>query len=395
MSDMLSQDEIDALLRGGGAMTPPQQGETLSDMERDALGEIGNISFGTAATALSTLLNRRVEITTPMVSVAKTQELGSEFPVPHVAVQVQYTAGFEGLNALFIRPEDARIIADLMMGGQGAPPEGELDELQLSAVSEAMNQMMGSAATSMSQMFNMKINISPPTARIVDFQKETPGELFSGEEVVVKVAFRLIVADLIDSHIMQIIPLSFAKKMVTALMGPQDSASPSATAPSQTPGTQPSTGTGAPSPTEASGQQTVSPQEKAVADRPGGYHEAGTSQTEVAASAQTVIKPVEFGPLHSPGAETPRMDNLDLLLDVSLTVSVELGRTRQSVREVLSWSLGSVVELDRLAGEPVDIYVNQKLIAKGEVVVIDENFGVRVTDIVHPRDRMRGVQQGG
>lgn len=374
--DILSQDEIDALFNRH-ASPSPASGESLSDMEVDAVGEIGNIAFGTAATALSTLLNKRVEITTPSVSVARVGDLSAEFPLPHVVVRVYYTAGFEGINVLFIRIRDAQIIADLMMGGQGTPPEEELNELQLSAVGEAMNQMMGSAATSMSQMFNMVINISPPEVAMVDFRTTDPETLFAGEEKIVKVSFRLIVDNLIDSHIMQLIPMSFAKKMVKALMGekvPEES------------GTSPSAPSGPPPgspPAEEPAVRESTPSAPSAPSAPSG--------AEQAAASHVVVQPVQFAPLPGESAEAPKRDNLDLLLDVPLTVSVELGRTKQSVKEVLGWTQGSVVELDRLAGEPVDIYVNNKLIAKGEVVVIDENFGVRVTDIVSPRDRLRGM----
>ncbi|MBX6394177.1 MAG: flagellar motor switch phosphatase FliY [Alicyclobacillaceae bacterium] len=389
--EMLSQEEIDALLRQHASpSSEPSPEAPLSEMEKDAIGEIGNITFGTAATALSTLLNKRVEITTPTVTTALIDELGHEFPLPHVAVQVHYTAGFEGVNVLFIRIRDAQIIADLMMGGDGNPPDGDLNELQLSAVSEAMNQMMGSAATSMSQMFNMVINISPPQARIVDLRETPPEALFAGEQQIVKVAFRLIVDDLIDSHIMQLIPVSFARKMVMALTGEASLSSSAPSVQEDVTGGEPAPGqtavqTGSVSPVGASGSS-------GEAGATMGSQTQSSPEAETAATSQVVVQPVQFGPLQGGNAETPRTDNLDLLLDIPLTVSVELGRTRQSVREVLAWTLGSVVELDRLAGEPVDIYVNNKLIAKGEVVVIDENFGVRVTDIVHPRDRMRGVQ---
>ena len=159
--DMLSQDEIDALLKGTDdeedlGLVAPLIDDYLSIMEQDALGEIGNISFGSSATALSTLLNQKVDITTPTVSLVERERLQEEFPHPYVAVQVNYTVGFSGLNLLVIKQSDAAIIADLMLGGDGTNPSELLGEIQLSAVQEAMNQMMGSAATSMSTIFNKK-----------------------------------------------------------------------------------------------------------------------------------------------------------------------------------------------------------------------------------------------
>lgn len=219
--DMLSQDEIDALLNGGSSsssIVDPSE-DYLSTIEKDALGEIGNISFGSAATALSTLLNQKVEITTPVVSVVKRDELKDEFPIPHVAVQVTYTEGIEGANLLVIKKTDAQIIADLMLGGEGTNPSPDFGELQLSAVGEAMNQMMGSASTSMSTMFNIKVDISPPKIDFLDV--ESDNSLIPNEEILVKVSFRLKVGDLIDSNIMQLIDAEFSKSLVHRLMNPE------------------------------------------------------------------------------------------------------------------------------------------------------------------------------
>src|SRR6476620_8194460 len=173
--DYLSQEEIDALLRqssddSSASSFPgsPQVEDFLSSLEQDALGEIGNITFGSAATALSTLLGKKVDITTPQVSMITHEELKDEFPIPHVAVNVNYVDGFHGTNLLVIKTRDAQVIADLMMGGDGAGQLGELSEIHISAVQEAMNQMMGSSATSMSTIFNRFINISPPGINILN-----------------------------------------------------------------------------------------------------------------------------------------------------------------------------------------------------------------------------------
>ena len=175
--DMLSQEEIDALLRGSddkdysGRDDSPRIDDYLNSMEQDALGEIGNISFGSSATALSTLLNQKVDITTPAVSIVERNRLKEEFPHPYVAIQVNYTKGFSGVNLLVIKQSDAAIIADLMLGGDGISASELLGEIQLSAVQEAMNQMMGSAATSMSTIFNKKVDISPPSIDLLNITK--------------------------------------------------------------------------------------------------------------------------------------------------------------------------------------------------------------------------------
>ena len=214
--DMLSQDEIDALLKGTSSLdefSEPNKSSQVDDyfteMEKDALGEIGNISFGSSATALSALLNQKVDITTPFVSLVYKEELTDEFPNPHVAVQVQYTEGFSGTNLLVIKHEDAAVISDLMLGGTGENPTEIMDEIKLSAVQEAMNQMMGSAATSMSTVFQKKIDISPPSLDILNIQKGEGTELIPQDDVFVKVSFNLKVGTLIDSNIMQLLSISF------------------------------------------------------------------------------------------------------------------------------------------------------------------------------------------
>jgi flagellar motor switch protein FliN len=376
--DMLSQDEIDALLNGG---SPSSSGTTqtedyLSNIEQDALGEIGNISFGSAATALSTLLNQKVEITTPTVSVVKRTELKDEFPIPHVAVQVTYTEGIEGANLLVIRKSDAQIIADLMLGGEGTNPSPDFGELQLSAVGEAMNQMMGSASTSMSTIFNKKVDISPPKIDFLDVESNT--SLIPDEEILVKVSFRLKVGDLIDSNIMQLIDAEFSKDLVQKLMNPEPAAEQTPVADYK--------------PQEEK-QPVVQP---SLQDHAENYVSRET-RPEPSPSYQpqmrdVSVKPASFSDFSDFGSSQTESKNLDMLLDIPLQVTVELGRTKKTIKDILEMSAGSIVELDKLAGEPVDIFVNQKMIAKGEVVVIDENFGVRVTEILSQRDRLEKLK---
>ena len=368
MSDgFLSQEEIDALLRGEPATTTPSA-PNISDMEKDALGEIGNISMGSAATTLSVLLGRRVSITTPRVAVATLKEIQNKYPLPYLVIEVGYTQGIIGTNLLAMREQDALIIADLMMGGDGTNPPTQLNELYMSAVGEAMNQMMGSVATSMSTVFKKKIDISPPNVNLVDFATDSSiTNAVSPDEPLVKVAFRMEVEDLIDSEIMQILPINISKDMVenlmTAVQASVTPAAPKASAPLP-PKEQPSTA-------YAQQSATVTPMKK---------------------PAQNVaVQPVQFAPL-SPTTIPVADTNINLILDVPLQVTVELGRTKKLIREILELAPGSVVELDKLAGEAVDILVNGKLIAKGEVVVIDENFGVRITDIVSPLERATSLQ---
>ena len=379
----LSQEELDALLKGEAAPAAAS-GEILSDVEHDALGEIGNISMGSAATTLSILLGKRVSITTPKVGVSSLMEIQNACPLPFLVVEVGYTHGVHGTNLLAIKESDALIIADLMMGNDGTNPPTELNELYMSAVGEAMNQMMGSVATSMSTMFKQKVDISPPKANLIHFATHEPlTSALTATENVVRVAFRMEVEDLIDSEIMQILPVEVAKTLVKNLMG--DMASQQAAAPAASP--QPP----AAAPQQAPPPMAAAPPAPAAAAMPPqqqGYYAPPQPSYQ---QPQVPVQAVQFSPL-VPGPLAGVDGNIGLILDVPLQVTVELGRTKKLIREILELSPGSVLELDKLAGEPVDVLVNGKLLAKGEVVVIDENFGVRITDIVSPIERANSLQ---
>ena len=391
----LSQAEIDALLSGAGdsgndssggdASSAPEEIEgLLSDLEKDALGEIGNISMGSAATTLSTLLGHKVNITTPSVLVAPMNVIQQHYPLPYLVVEVAYTVGIDGNNVFAIQASDAAVIADLMMGGDGTNPDTELNEIHMSAVGEAMNQMMGAVATSLSTMFNKKIDISPPKVNLVDFGKEdVVSEMVNHTEPMVRAAFRMEVDGLIDSEIMQILTVKVAKEMVAALMG-DDSAEPEPAPPP------PSTQKSAPPPQ----QKTVAPPPQQTPPPPPqpqqGYappgYGYGGSQMQPNVVTNMPVSPAQFTPLSVEPVQINEA-NIGLILDVPLQVTVELGRTKKTIKEILDLSTGSIVELDKLAGEPVEIQVNGHFLAKGEVVVIDENFGVRITEIATPAER--------
>ncbi|HHW92047.1 MAG TPA: flagellar motor switch phosphatase FliY [Firmicutes bacterium] len=350
---LLSQEEIDALLNNERFHKKTAE---LTLEEKDALGEIGNIAMGSAATAMSQLIGRRVRITTPSVSIIEKERLPQDYPVPHLAVEVRYSQGLEGMNILIMRERDAGIIAQLMLG-QDPEEEVELDEIRLSAIGEAMNQMMGSAATAISTMFDKVVAILPPRVELVDFKKEESYKFIpdDGEDSIVRVSFKLIIEGLVDSAIMQLLPLSFAKGMVGSLLGVGELPEP--ISPPQTP------------------QEGAEPPGEAVAVN----------------LQKPVVHPVQFAPLRAQ-ERTREQGNIDLLLDIPLEVSVELGRTKRLLKEIMELGVGSILELDKLAGEPVDILVNGKLIAQGEVVVIGENFGVRVTNIVGVQERVETLQ---
>lgn len=396
--NMLSQDEIDALLNVTEDLNDEDEEPTeevieddsiyLTPLEKDALGEIGNISLGSSATTLSTLLDKKVDITAPEVSIVKKTGVREEFPYEHVSLQVDYMDGFDGENIFLMKAKDAAIISDIMLGGDGLNPKDTLSEIELSAVQEAMNQMMGASATSMSTVFSKRVDISPPLVEYKDIDKleEVVGKVEG--DVFVRVCFNLKVGDLIDSDMMQLIPLPFAKTMVEQLLNSeseeqeqvdtvteqvQETISP----PSET--TQ-----------EVVQEQTI--QEQAVQEQQP-MQEQIPQQTDPQLigshiSPNSTVHSASFSNFDQVELSNQGQRNLDMLLDIPLSVTVELGRTKKSVEEILELTQGSIIELDKLAGEPVDVLVNNKLIAKGEVVVIDENFGVRVTDIISPKDRL-------
>lgn len=395
---ILSQEEIDALLKGestGDLSTQEESAKeavaptkSINAFEKDALGEIGNISMGTSATTLSTLLKRKVSITTPSVFITTREKLQSDYPLPYVVVEVRYTEGLSGTNVLVIKEEDACIIADLMMGGEGKCEDTTLDELKLSAVGEAMNQMMGSATTSLSSMFNTRIDIAPPNLTLMDFGKDYL-ELSTDYQDMVSIKFKMEIEGLINSEIMQIIPMEAVQNMISMLMDNtiEESTIEAVTEPVETPVVKE---TPQPQPVvQKQAEPTITP----PAPSQDMWREDSYSNTpsNVKKGEQFTVQPVQFTSLTESGVtDTPQ--NIGLIMDVPLDVTVELGKTRKTIKDILDLHQGAIIQLDKMAGEPVDLMVNGKLIAKGEVVVIDENYGIRITTIISPMDRMNKLQ---
>ena len=407
MDGMLSQDEINALLSGMDlsadeepdkigsseevtevpSSTPSETGdeqgasteELLTDVEKDAIGEVANISMGSSATTLYSLVNRKVNITTPVVQIATWNNLLEEYERPCVFIQIKYTEGLDGTNILVLKEHDVKVITDLMMGGDGTNTEGELGELHLSAISEAMNQMMGSAATSLSTMLKTKIDISPPESSLFDLTKVQSGEEiapFLGGKFV-KISFRMQIDDLVDSSIMQLYPVEFAKKVVQTFIGTQmggdagSSESTEAAAPKQEQPAQPAQGAGQ--------QPTGMPMQ----DMSQMGMQQGMNPQMMGTNQQNVnVQPAQFQSFSENTQKIPGQENIGLIMDVPLEVTVELGRTTKSISEILDFTPGTIIELDRIAGEPIDVLVNGKFVAKGEVVVIEESFSVRITEII-------------
>lgn len=437
MDGMLSQDEINALLNGmaSGTIEPTPEQATepeqtpveaeqapaekvsypamaadqaaLTDVEKDAIGEIANISMGTSATTLYSLVNNKVDITTPVVSLVTWEDLMVDRERPCVFIQINYTAGLDGNNMLILREHDVKVITDLMMGGDGTNTEGELGELHLSAICEAMNQMMGSSATSLSQMLGKTIDISPPNAKLMSVEEAISNEGMADylKGTFVKISFQITIGDLVDSTILQLYPVDFAKEIVSTFLGEgvETTAEPEqAPAPAPTP---------APTPYTPPVVETPSPQQMQQ-NMPGmgmpmqnmgmqGADMSGMSGMNPMMGAQNMnpmmgmapgmnmpmmggvsYQPAQFEAFNPNVAVAQSNENINLIMDVPLEVTVELGRTTKSISEILDFTPGTIIELDKIAGEPIDVLVNGKFVAKGEVVVIEESFGIRVTEII-------------
>ena len=480
---MLSQDEINALLQGmdlsdtadGSDAAPAPEsstadnndngyvtdtkptigdGEVLTDVEKDAIGEVANISMGSSATTLYSLVNRKVNITTPVVTLATWNTLLDTYEKPCVFIQIKYTQGLDGTNILVLKEHDVKVITDLMMGGDGTNTDGELGELHLSAISEAMNQMMGSAATSLSTLLQTVIDISPPESSLFDLTEVKDGKEISPflGGTFVKIAFRMQIDDLVDSSIMQLYPIDFAKKLVETFINTQmssldgtaeeQSAQVKDSAPTQNMqgsaamagGTDQMTQTGM----DSMGQQGSvnmngmnqmgmnpmgnmgmnqmgnTPMGMTGVNQMGGMdmNQMGMNQMGnmngmnpmgntpmgmngmgmmnqmgmMGMPGQNVqnvnVQPAQFQSFSNDNTGMTGQENIGLIKDVPLEVTVELGRTTKSISDILDFSPGTIIELDRIAGEPIDVLVNGKFVAKGEVVVIEESFGVRITEII-------------
>lgn len=396
MSDgVLSQEEINALLSGGIPDTDTSgavSDEELTPDEVDTIGEIANISMGTAATTLFSLVNKKVEISTPVVSMGTWDEIVDKYEKPCVLVRIAYTKGLDGNNILVLRENDVKIITDLMMGGDGSNTDGEITELHLSAISEAMNQMMGSSATSMSSMLNTMIDISPPSSTLMDLQDTTDGGEIEDflEGRFVKITFKMLIGDLVDSEIMQLYPVSLAKDMCRSIASNMESDTASTVEddlihPEPQPAEQPQMqAQPKPQVTQQPQMQTPPPQPIPDMGMLGGqpYMQQPYMQQPYPQQQQVNVQPAQFQPFSGSYQAPYQPENIDLIMDVPLEVTVELGRTHKSIQDILDFAPGTIIELNKIAGEPIDVLVNGKYVAKGEVVVIEESFGIRITEIM-------------
>ncbi|KLA46269.1 flagellar motor switch phosphatase FliY [Ligilactobacillus ruminis] len=410
MSDGLSQAEIDALMNGGSAAAEDDSKEekveekteeqSEAEIEKEAvedaaldvddeiiagmdeqarmdlIGEVGNISMSQAATTLSSILNHRVSITTPRVTKIRFASLMEGIKTPKVATTVEYKEGVIGTNLMLLQVRDASIIADLMMGGPGnAKDDAEFGDLELSAVAEAMNQMIGSASTSMATMINRKVDILPPTVKLWGEPDNISYDGINPDSIVYRISFNLDVEGLIESEIMQIFTKKMVNDIAAAMMADKATVVNDREVPAE------------------EQKAPVAPQlETAPAAAP-------TPQAQPQPAPQPAPQPKQPPvEVSQPSFQTldghaqGEGDNLDLLMDIPLNLSVVLGTSKKSVREILSFNTGSVIELEKLTDEPLDILLNGKLIAQGEVVVINDNFGVRITNILSQSQRINNMR---
>lgn len=411
----------------------------FSPMAIDAIGEIFNISLGSSATAVSNMLARRVDITTPTVTVVAANDFCIDDIKPAIGVKIDYVAGLNGSNVMLLKRSDVRAIVDILMGMETKDEDFEINELNLSAISEVMNQMMGAASTAMSDFLGEMVNISTPEAFEIENVNELVGTYFPSEGTLVVVRFQLTIEDAVESEFMSALSVDLVREMLkgfgiggadVGLEDEQASAAEQVEAQIQT--------EQAPQIAEQPAvqqqpqmQQPVQPQTTVIEQQPAPQQsqmqQPMQQQTQMQQQAMqqppmmpqpdmqqqyAAYPPYPYPPMYymppqqamqQPEPKTiktsaptmPKLEqshnlneeqagNLDLLMSVPVDISVEIGRTRRRVKDILNYTKGSLVVLDRLAGDRADLYVNGKCIAKGDIVVVDDSFGLRIAEIVEP-----------
>lgn len=445
----------------------------FSPMAIDAIGEIFNISLGSSATAVSNMLARRVDITTPTVSVVSAKDFTLGDLQPAIGVKIDYVAGLSGSNIMLLKRSDVRAIVDILMGSTTKDEDFEINELNMSAICEVMNQMMGAASTAMSDFLNRMVNISTPQAFEIGSLDEFVEKYFPSNGMLVVVRFKFSVEDAVESEFMSALSMDLVRELLKGFgIEGEDVGMGAEPEPEPAPAAQPaaaaepelSSGSGASLSQEEIeklmaqnfaeeqvAQQNASPQPAVSAEQPAQPQVAATPapQQPVAAAPaqQTPVQqpvaqaqqgvpqampqmspemqqqyaampyppygmqmpypPMYYMPPQQQAAPEPKTikttkpampkfeehatslneeqeSNLDLLMSVPVDVAVEIGRTRRRVKDILNYTKGSLVVLDRLAGDRADLYVNGKCIAKGDIVVVDDNFGLRIAEIIEP-----------
>lgn len=420
-------------------------------MELDAIGEIMNISLGSSATAVSNLLDHRVDITTPSVSVVPVEEFSLGDLEPAIAVEIKYVSGLEGSNIMLLKRSDVKVIVDILMGSEMPEEEFELNDLTISAVCEVMNQMMGAASTALSDFLGRPVNISTPQSYTLDDLQSFKSEHFHNDQgLLVVVRFMLKIENILNSEFVNVMSVDLARELLLGFgmdvgalddAGAQTHSQPAqeAAVPAAEPAPAAEGGGGklsqeeierlmggmaqpsqpAPAPAAESGGGKLSQEE--IERLMGGMTQPSQPAPEPVPQAQPTAAQPQYAPpqpqyapvqpqyiqapvmqqtyqpepkvINTRPLELPTLDvakeigeeqaqNLELIMSVPLEVSVEIGRTRRKVEDILTFSKGSLVVLDKLAGDQVDLFVNGLCVARGDVVVVDDNFGVRITEVL-------------
>lgn len=442
----------------------------FSPMAIDAIGEIFNISLGSSATAVSNMLARRVDITTPTVSVVSAQDFTLGDLQPAIGVKIDYVAGLSGSNIMLLKRSDVRAIVDILMGTTTKDEDFQINELNMSAICEVMNQMMGAASTAMSDFLNRMVNISTPQAFEIGSLHEFVDKYFPSNGMLVVVRFKFSIEDAVESEFMSALSMDLVRELLKGFgIEGEDVGMEIGQEPEVVPATQPAVAAEPEESNENSGAPLSQEEiEKLLAQNMGGDQAAESTPEPQPAAPAVVEQPVQpqAAPQQTPSAMpqqpvaqaqpqqaavpqpmqqmSPEMQqqyaamgyqpygmqmpyppmyymppqqqqaapepktiktskpampkfeeratslneeqegNLDLLMSVPVDVSVEIGRTRRRVKDILNYTKGSLVVLDRLAGDRADLYVNGKCIAKGDIVVVDDSFGLRIAEIIEP-----------
>lgn len=359
-------------VQSGEISEPDEENIELTEQDTDTVGEIGNIFMGSASTTLSTLLKQKVAITAPKVELVKKIDEIIKPEKDDLIVEINYTQGLKGKVMLVVKKQEASIIADIMNKGTGMPEtETEMDDIKISAVQEAMNQMVGNASIALSTMLNRSITISPPDIKTAENFTDLPSEKF------VSIKFNFKIGDLAESELYQFMSVSQAKTQVNEFTEVMKGM------------TEQLKNNSAQSIVDDLAQKEKSFKEENTvkAGVSAGHEQFGRQQNQ---QGQVTVQPVQFSSFDNSNPLSGNANqNLNLVMDVNLGLTVELGKAELPIKNVLELTRGSIIELDKIAGEPVELYANGKLIAKGEVVVIEDNFGLRITSIISPEQRIK------
>ncbi|MGO5022880.1 flagellar motor switch protein FliN [Lawsonibacter sp. LCP25S3_G6] len=422
----------------------------FNSMELDAIGEIMNISLGSSATAVSNMLDHRVDITTPSVSVVAVEDFSIGDLEPAIGIEIKYVSGLEGSNIMLLRKRDVKVIVDILMGSETPDDEFELNDLTISAVCEVMNQMMGAASTALSDFLGHPVNISTPSSFALDDVEQFKQEHINSEDgPLVVVRFMLSIEDMLKSEFVNVMPVHLARELLAGFemnFGSVSSDEPAqpepkpAPQPEPQPAAQPVAGSSDGYNGGVMSQEEIEQMLNGLINQPAAQPEQPAAPQQSAQPMQPPVQPMQppvqpmqppaqpMQPMQAPqygwaqqpmqqpmqpgwGMQEPKRinanpiqlpvldaeerlgkeqaDNLELIMSVPLEISVEIGRTRRKVEDILSFSKGSLVVLDKLAGDQVDLFVNGLCVARGDVVVIDDNFGVRITEVLKQSELLK------